>query len=81
MSVWTLIILVVVNVVIANLLAGYFYRRRVERRERYILRHFRIEYPGSVIVMSAVGTSDLDALYEIKERLDDPTWLTCSTEG
>lgn len=41
-----------------------------KRQDRKYLRHLKIEYPDSVITLSAVSSTDEAALEEVKQQLD-----------
>lgn len=40
------------------------------RRDMKFLKHLKIEYPDSVIILSSVSSSDRESLNKLKEKLD-----------
>lgn len=40
------------------------------RREVRFLKHLKVKYPDSEIILSTIATSDMQALRQLKEQLD-----------
>lgn len=61
----------VIFLVVNQWMATWLYHRRIRRTQERFLRHLRIEHPDSTIVLSAMASSDLDALRKLKRQLDE----------
>lgn len=64
-AVWTVVLFINSWVTIKM----YHFNNR--RRQKLFLRHLRIEHPESTIILSALESSDLEALDNLKEQLDE----------
>ena len=67
---WLLVVYVIVLAIANTVTAQWLYHKRVKRREKHFLRHLRIEFPESTVILSAMESSDLEALDKLKEQLD-----------
>ena len=54
-----------------QVLANWYYHRRIKRSMRKFLYHASIKFPNRTITLSAVESSDLEAIENIRRQLEE----------
>lgn len=70
MDLFLQILIVIVAFIVNGWLSIQMYHSNNRRLEKRFLRHVRITHPETLIVISAVESTDRQALKKIKEQLD-----------
>lgn len=67
---WAFFFYTVIYGFISGRVAVWTHHQYNKYREKKFLKHVRIKYPGSIITLSSVATSDAKALADLREELD-----------
>lgn len=68
---WLFVVTVFIVFFINQLLANWLYHRRVKKSMTKFFAQAKIRYPEAEITIAVLEASDLDAINELREKLDE----------